>query len=236
MPAPKEIRIGLLTQYPLLDRDGLERMLSALASVDLEPTHAGLRESPKDEYDLQEFVETVASKASTSSMPCFDRRKAPKYTGFFNPQRDKLSMAKLTFTGKQGATPYTAGDALAEALAIEFGFVHPIVEGAGRPWNAAGNTTQDEFQKYGLQGICARTYFGPHLVSLIGAKRITDAGGRITANGAVLDLAPRPWDADIDTLKARQAEVTKAFDPAGVFGDFMDRTRGKRWKPLAMGN
>jgi len=236
MATPKEIRVGLLTQYPLLDRDGLTRMLSALASVDLDPTHAGMRESPKDEYDLKEFVERVAKNASTSSMPCFDRRKAPKYTGFFNPQREKLSMVDIRFSGKPGATPYTAGDALAEALAIEFGYVHPIFEGAGRPWNAPANTTQDEFQKYGLQGICARTYFGPHLVSMIGAKRITDAGGRITANGAVLDLVPRPWDAELDALKKRQAEVTKAFEPAGVIGDFMDRTAGKRWKPLAMGN
>jgi hypothetical protein len=211
-------------------------MLSALASVDLEPTHAGMRESPKDEFELAGFVEQVATKASTSSMPSFVRRSAPKYTGYFNPQRDQLSMVKVTFSGNPGSTPYTAADALAEALAVEFGYVHPIVDGAGRAWNSVANTTEDEFQRLGIEGICARTYFGPHLVSLIGAKRITDAGGRITANGAVLDLAPRPWDAELDALKARQAEVTKAFEPAGVIGDSSDDSRGARWKPVPMGN
>ena len=228
---PKEIRLELVIHDALLTRRGLRRMLSALAKVDLAPTHAGMREWPKEEFALDAFVERVAMVASTSSMPSFVRGAKPRYTGFFNPQKTELSFLSLTFPGDPGKAPYVAADALAASLSVEFGFVHPIFEGAGRPWNRVANTTAWELQRYGIEGVCARTYFGPHLVSLVGAKKLAAVGARSTKRGAILDLAPHPWTVELDVLKRRQREVTPVFDRAGVIGDLAENIRGKRWKP-----
>ena len=71
---------------------------------------------------------------------------------------------------------------------------------------------------------------------LVEGDRITEVGGRLTASGAVLDLAPSPWNADLTALKARQSEVTKAFEPAGVMCDLAEETPGTRWIPVPLGD
>lgn len=234
MSIPKEIRVAMVCSDPLLERVGLERMLAALVSAGAGPTHAGMREAPADAFDMHAFVERVATQASTSSMPSIDRREEPRYTGYFNPQREKLSFVQLHFEGRAAREAFAAADALASALAFELGFAHPIVSGAGRDWNRVANTTAHELQDLGIEGICARTYFGPHLVSLVGADRIRAAGGRLVGPRAILDLAPEPWKTELATLAARQAEVTTAFEPAGVFCDLAERRPGARWTPIPL--
>lgn len=237
MSTYKEVRVEMVTLVELGTREGLKRLLEALESIDLAPTHAGLREDPKDAYDRAAFISTVVDKGSTVLVPSIVRRSHARYTGLFTARRGDLSTVKLAFRGDSGATPYTAADTLAGALEPEFGFVHPILAADDEDWNDAGHVKAPELQKVGIFGLCARTIVGPHVAGLFGAARLAEAGARTTSwGGAILDLASRPWDASVDAMRKRRDEAKAALAPAGIFGDFDEETPGPRWKPIPAGN
>jgi hypothetical protein len=233
MPAFDEIRVALITRLPMGNALGMERLFQALADVDLEPTHAGLNDKPTDAFDRQVLIAEVIEDDNEMTSPSFWRKKAPKYKGHFNAHTTKPAKVHIDFGGESGATPYTAADAVAKALDAEFGYVQPIHDDGGAPWNSVANLSPGQFQEWGPRGVAARTYFGPHLTALIGAKKLTDLGARAVGKLHVLDLAARPWDAPLDKMVARQAEVTAAL--AGVFGDYKAKKPGARWKPLPAG-
>src|SRR5262249_52780291 len=125
-----------------------------------------------------------------------------------------------------GATPrpaviYELAGELAERFRAVYGTVHPDVQD-GTKFRAAGNLELEWLQRYGPLAVAARTWYGAHLVGLIGEDRIRAAGvaAPLPWGGLRLDLVPEPWAAGIDTLKQRQAEAVAALAPAQVLGDY----------------
>jgi hypothetical protein len=239
MSTPTEIRVAIVTRAALGTREGLQRMLTTLASAGVTPTHAGIDENPTAAYDRDAFIEVVLEDGREVTMPSFVRRKAPRYEGYFTARHRGMSFVKLDFSPvDDGEAPYRAGDALAEELQAEFGYVHPIITGAGGDWNGVANVTVDELQRYGPYGITARMYLGAHMVGLFGAERLDGAGGEQRprrGGGRVVDLAPSPWTASLEVLEARRRALAAHLAPAGVIGDHdEDKAAGPGWKPIPL--
>jgi hypothetical protein len=94
------------------------------------------------------------------------------------------------------------------------------------------------FNTYGLHSIYARTWFGSHLVKLIGRERLYECGGYVqdtTWGGIRLDLVEEPWNADAETLSIAQKKTRQNLESSAVFGDYSRVLRykpGTNWEPI----
>lgn len=133
---------------------------------------------------------------------------------------------------------FLLGDAIAAQLEPEFGIVHPVWLEGSQEYCASGKITALELQKYGPTPVCARTWFGSHLVQLIGSERLFHSGAIIHKTpwgGIQLDLVQHPWEKDLETLSSRQRSVMKYLQPSGVFGDYtqiLNYKSGPNWIPI----
>jgi hypothetical protein len=240
---PNRVEISVITKSSLRSRAGLEQLLDAFESVnEFTPTHWGVDERARNPYNRKELVATVSAFKSDFYLPGLHRRQVPRYQAYFSARNQGLNYVKVEFGSslRQKDLPrvFTLGDALAANLKAEFGFVHPVWLEGSQEYCASGKITADELQKYGPTSVCARTWFGPHLVQLIGQERLSSSGAVIQATpwGAIqLDLVQHPWTSDVEELSSRQVEVMKHLQPTGVFGDYtqvLEYKPGSSWKPI----
>jgi len=94
------------------------------------------------------------------------RRQPPCYKAFFSARSQGLNNVNKEFGFARMPLIFALGDALAVALEAELGLVHPVWLGSGQEYGASGIINPDELQKYGLNPLCVRTWYGPHLVQL----------------------------------------------------------------------
>jgi hypothetical protein len=240
---PDRVEITVITKSSLRSRAGLEHLLNAFESLnEFTPTHWGLDERARNPYDRNELVATVSAFKNDFYMPGLHRRQTPRYEAYFSARNQGLNYVKVEFGSslRQKDLPhvFSLGDALAANLEAEFGFVHPVWLEGSEEYCASGIITADELQKYGPTPVCARTWFGPHLVLLIGHERLSSSGAVIQNTpwgGIQLDLVQHPWESDVEKLSSRQLEVMKHLQPSGVFGDYtkvLEYKPGSNWKPI----
>lgn len=242
---PDQTLITMMTLMPLGTASGLARLLDAFEHQPTTmPTHWGMDERARNPYDRAAMIAGVTEEANNILVPGLHRRKPPRYQAYFAAYDSGLNYVKIDFGSSLKpadlARVFVLGDTLAEQLTVEFGLVHLIwrLGEQSQNYSAAGVIKARDLQQYGLKAPCARTWFGPHLVRLLGRDRLAATGApqHDTAWGAVqFDLTEQPWTADFATLSARQNEVMTRLQPSGIFGDYSNMIRyqpGPRWEPI----
>lgn len=227
---PDQIVIGVFTRTPLGSAAGIARLLDALAhDPAFIPTHWGPEERIVNPYGREDLAYHAYAVASAVSMPWIARRSTSRYTGLFTPHRVGLSMVDLVFEQPDDpAAIFGLGDTLAAMLAPEYAYIHSIWQlGAqSEAYSAAAGIRLHELQRCGPREPCTRTWYGAHLVSLLGRERLEGMGAQsLLWGGMVLDLAPAPWTADFSTLRA---------PGAGRRGPGAGRRPGRLHTPLAL--
>lgn len=237
------MEIIVITKSSLRSCAGLEHLLNAFLRIkELTPTHWGTDERARNPYDHNELLATVSAFKSDFHIPGLHRRQAPRYKAYFSARNQGLNYVSVEFGSslhlKDLQRVFLLGDAIAAQLEAEFGIVHPVWLEGSQEYCASGKITADELQKYGPTPVCARTWFGSHLVKLIGSKRLFHSGAIIHNTpwgGIQLDLVQHPWESDLETLSSRQRSVIKHLQPSGVFGDYtqiLNYKPGLNWIPI----
>ncbi|MBE9127621.1 MULTISPECIES: hypothetical protein [unclassified Coleofasciculus] len=240
---PDRVEIVVITKSSLRSSPGLEHLVNAFESVkEFVPTHWGVDERARNPYDRNEVLTTVSDFKTDFYMPGLHRGQSPRYKAYFSARNQGLNYVNVEFGSslRQKDLPrvFALGDALAAELEAEFGLVHPVWLEGSQEYCASGKINADELQKYGLNPVCARTWFGSHLVQLIGRERLSNSGAIIQDTpwgGIQLDLVQQPWESDVETLSSRQHEVMKHLQPSGVFGDYttiLAYKPGANWIPI----
>jgi hypothetical protein len=242
---PDAVYVTMITQVPLRTREGLERLLDAFESIEeLAPTNWGRDERARDPYDRAALITEVSALKSESYMPGLHRRKPPRYQAYFTASDSGLKMVKVEFGSslrkKDMALVFKLGSILANALEPEYGFVHAVWRDQDEKglYSISNVVTARKLQECGLLRPPARTWYGAHIVKLIGRDRLDETGVPIKETpwgGVELNLVADPWEADFETLNARQEKVMSVLEPAGVFGDYSswhDCKPGPKWKPI----
>lgn len=238
------VRAAIITTMPLRTVQAVSCLLDALERVPaLMPTHWGLDERAREPYTRAAMETAVTALDDDYYVPGFVRRKPPRYQGYFSASNVGLKYVKIQFSApraKDLSDIFLLGEILAEQLKAEFGVVHPIwQEGEGGQWySEAAVVDIEELQTCGPQAVAARTWFGPHMVRLVGRAILDRAGASVqdtSWGGVQLDLVESPWQAGFETLRDRQLAVMAALQPTGVFGDFatpFDCKAGPHWQPI----
>lgn len=240
----KAAYVTLVTQTPLRTAKNVKEVLNAFESIDrFTPTHWGPDERARNPYDKEEMLRWIKELDEDYSAPGLHRRKAPRYKAYFWANNDDLTYLVAEFGSdlkdEDVKQVFGLGDLLAERLKPEFGTVHLVWKGGGTDFYNNSHIISDEkLQACGPRPPCARTWFGKHLVKLIGPDLLQSAGvpTRKTAWGGLqMDLVETPWKSDLETLSAKQAEVLEHLEPSGVFGDYESWhgcKPGPSWKPI----
>ena len=151
------------------------------------------------------------------------------------------SYIDLAFSGEAAGAAikdiFELGDRLAAQFRADFGVVHPIWKtkliDPYPSYSGSARFRIDQYDECGPKAVCARTWFGAHVVGLIGRAPLVKLGALETEWGGMrLDLVGSPWASDRATLAARQAEVMTELKASGVFGDYsspLSCTQGARW-------
>jgi hypothetical protein len=238
----EQSNILLITALPLRTAEALELITTALlAHPAVTPTHWGPDERTREPFDAAALIARVSSWTDTFGTPGLQRRKAPRYSGYFTTHADQLNHVKIDAAKSTDAADlaqiFTLADALAAALAVEYGVVNLVRADSPRRCRAAALITALDFQRYGPAGIGARTFLGPRLVQAIGMERLAalELPLQPTAWGGVrFDLHTEPWRANRETLVSQQERVNELLAESGVFGDYRT-TRyapGPNWQPV----
>jgi len=137
--------------------------------------------------------------------------------------------------GADAETPFTLGDALADALRAEYGVVHRTFPDVADSYNDAANSHPDRIDEYGLSRVADRTYFGKTVVDLFGKDVLQ--GVAVTRpngwGGLTMDLVDEPWRAAAADLVEAQSQVMKQLEPSGLFArreGVSGMVAGPRWK------
>ena len=237
---PDKIRLAMFTPMPLCHGAGATALLDGLtADARFAPTHWGENERCRQQYVRADMIAAVGEYPPGHSMPGIARRKAIPYAGYFDADASAAQGIHLDFPAvtreAELAAVFELGRALAAHLRPLFGYVHPVWLGKGQEYNVAGRLDANEFRAFGPRSLCARTWFGPHLVGLLGRERLAASVSMIedTPGGGVqIDLLPEVWTRDITTLEPARVRGMAALADAEVFGDFTVSRRykaGRRW-------
>lgn len=240
---PDRIDLEVFTWHSLRSKDDLDCLLSALETSDLAPTHWGLTEPVRNQYDRNAVIAGVSATGSHELYtPSLHRRKAaPRYEAFFSTSSEDLNFVNSKFQNaldiKCLSQIFALGDTLAENLEAELAFVHPIWYETNQV-NLSPYVKVRDLQKYGLRSIGARTWLGPFLVKTIGRDLLYSCGAyaQDTSWGGIrLDLVKDPWQADVEALSDAQAKVMQNLDSSGIFGDYTNvlaHKPGNNWKSI----
>jgi hypothetical protein len=222
----EELNIGLFTPRRTSDPLVLGTVLGALdAKPLLTPSHANVDERKRVPYDRALAVETI--RRTSERKLIIWRTNAPKYGGWLNCEPIPVNGLKLNYS-EPGATLLPAlfdeTTRLAGELEVEYGFVHMHWQRGAEslPYDRGIRMSVRDTSKYGLSGVHARTWFGPHLVGRLGRAFLLSMplATETPWGGVQLDLAPQPWQADFETLNARRAEVMAQLSGTGLVGVF----------------
>lgn len=240
------IYITMFTEVPLGTVQGLSGLLNVLESEpNYVPTHWGPDERARSPYDRSEMISVISNYKSNFHTPGLHRRKAPRYEAYFSAKKIGLNYFKLEFASnlKQDILEnvFLLGDAIAQQLKPEFGFVHTIwcLDKASQRYSASGTLRLRDFEKFGPKSVYARTWFGSYLSQLIGHESLQKSGAfcEDTAwGGARLDLVHNPWECNSETLDKRQLEVMESLRTTGIFGDYSVPIKpkpGLKWIPIS---
>ncbi len=222
MEPVKETDIKLFTWVDLRSKQGLATLFEAFEAD--APTHWDEGEPIRRPWDRAACVKSVLTRQLG---PDFARRGKQGYTAHVGDTVRGLSYISIYWGALEGddlARPYHLADRLVAALAPEYATVHPTF--AGQPqWNRAGCLRPQDLMHYGLNGVCARNYFGPTLAA--------ELDGRTQ-----IDVLPEPWRHDVAALTAshRRLNLQVKRKHGGLFADYKTMGRykpGKTWSPLA---
>ncbi len=245
---PDNVFIELLTCARLHSRDELNRLLMALEnSVDGPPTHWGHEDRADVVYQHNNLLDEITSLTGDALVPTLHRRKSPRYETSFSIRRHDFNFVSVEFASgvpdEKLVDVFSLGNALADALQVEFGIVHPVWQLGERsqPYTESGVFSPSELNEYGPRAICARTWLGPSIARMIGRKRLIDAGCFVTDTawgGLQIDLLSPPWDATFDLVSAQQTTVMSRLASTEVFGNYCRGSHptkpGTRWIPLSV--
>jgi hypothetical protein len=242
---PDSIRIIMLTPVPLGTAEGIQALLKAFEhDTAFTPTHWGPDERARNPYARDEVITHVTQQASFVAMPGLHRRTNPRYEAYFSVRRNGINEVVVEFkrglTAKHLPAIFALGDALAGQLRPEFGMVHSVWQlgETSQQYSAVGVLTAQEFQRYGPDGLGARTWLGAHLAALIGRERLNSCSAPVQDTdwgGVRIDLVDQPWTADFPSLHAQQQHLQQCLAPSGAFGDYTQSFKyqpGPQWTPV----
>lgn len=234
-----------MTQLSLRTRKGVSLLLDAFESVtDLRPTHWGPDERARNAYERDEMISAVSGFSHDFRVPGLRRTKPPRYKAYFSANNEGLNDITVEFGPSLHSRDlklfFLLGNALAERVAPEYGFVHLIwrLGDRSQEYNASGILSAGELQACGPKAPPSRTWYGPYFVRLIGRERLCTCGADIQETswgGIQLDLVRDPWESDFDRLHAQQMSVMNNLQPSGIFGDYTKPLKcapGPRWIPI----
>ncbi len=218
--------VQMLTRASLHSRAECERVLDALESSGLPPSHWGTSEPMKNRYGRKGFLDAVDDEPD-AFMVLLRNDKAPKYQAMLTNRLVDLSSIKFSFTGKLSTTAllkvFHCADAVAEALEPVFGGVNVVDDTVSSEYAMVTRAKAEWVQQYGPVALCARTWFGPDILRLVQRAQLEDSGAEVTDTpwgGVCIDLLPEPWTHTPAELSAQHERVMARLRPTGIFGDY----------------
>lgn len=245
---PEAVSITLFSYVPLRTPAGLAGFLDLLDSTPgFTPERWGLDERARNPYnqaERQELIEEVCAEKGMFLTPGLRRRKALRYEAYFDAYAGDLGQTWFEFDPGPAEADlprlFEFADALAAYFRPAFGHIHRFwrVGERSQKYNGSAVVTIDDLQRYGLDSVCARTWYGPHLLGLIGLPLLEASGALVQQTpwgGVQIDLAEQPWEVDPEVLLLAQERVMQTLVTSGAYGDFTDllhKKTGANWVPL----
>ena len=237
---PDKIRLTLFTPLPLCQKAGVTALLDGLSELKrFAPTHWGENERCRNAFVRRSMIAAVSKYPPDHYIPGIARRMAISYAGYFDADAGPAQGVRLDFSAIESEAEMMAvfelGRSLAAHLRPHFGFVHPVWLSKGQVYNVAGRLNANEFRAFGPRSLCARTWFGPHLLTLLGRERLAGAVHSLEdlpGGGVQADLLERPWEHGIVKLERARKRGMAVLADAEVFGDLSKSGHykaGRRW-------
>lgn len=241
---PDSIYVDIFKPSRFDSSDEMSQCLDLLnASPDFSLTHWAKNERPsaKRKYSKDAILAHKEDGGDYNLVHLY-REKNPVYHVWFSSgSRFKPSLLSLSFEDTKDLSPNTVkeifklGSTFARHLEAVFGYVYLAWDDDQGKYMRIKIVNSAELAECGPNPVHARTWFGPHLVKLIGRDQLFQSGAIVRDTdwgGIECDLFPEPWQATLDELVKRQREVMECLQQTEVFGDYskkIDFYPGKRW-------
>jgi hypothetical protein len=249
MSKPDRLSIGMYTWSSLTQASSLSSLLRAFESQDdLKPTHwsfddpGSSKSSRYQPYDRDSFLTAVSSLREHQDLPELYRREDPQYVVYLVKTHLKFNRIGIKFEKKLQDNDiskiYAWAGALVSSIGAEVAFIEPAWDDIDYDYEYIASTKAKDLLTCGLDSIAARTWFGSHLVKLIGQDLLHNCGGYaqdIKSGGVLLDLVENPWQTDAQTLTDAQKKVKGNLESTGIFGDYARVPLvkpGANWSPF----
>jgi len=257
---PDRIMIDMFTLKSLSSVEDLKLHLDLLeSSSNLKPTHWGKDEKPSSrrKYKRDELLFSLEDGGAFDALHLY-RNKEPLYTLFFLPRPHYTLSTPVSFVPPSAIhwsfeknvrtfSPdvvkeiFEVSSHLADQVEAIFGYIWtPWDDNEGyKLYMSRSLIKASDVQSYGANPTQIRTWYGPHIVGLIGRNTLTESGAfiRDTSWGGVeLDLVEEPWDSSLEEVLKRQKEVMAVLGKTEVFGDYARYPicePGKKWIPFS---
>jgi hypothetical protein len=254
---PVKATVSMVGTRPLFVEANLQAILGVVEPNDrFTPSAWSLEERRSNPYSRSALLERLA--LSGKPLPQTDlylrRKTAPSYSMTLAlAERPWISLECDKLPASDRAAFFALGDKLAAAFQPDLGAVHLWVglrdeDQIDEPF--ANEDEQDaelmmyaathlpvQYYKQGPTGLAMRTYIGPHFARQFGAERLDSLPVPVEqqpGGGYRIDLAPRPWEAELPTLLDGWRKAMAQLAPADVFAipdideGQIDFSKGKR--------
>jgi hypothetical protein len=246
MPPPETIEFRCLSWRALGMKDNLRRLVELLDGTPTwRPTHWAYQDGKAAlKYSPETFLKAVA-KLELDASYSIDllRRKGPKYKADF-PLWSEIGAFDMSLLGpkdeKECEKFFAFAGALVELFRPMFAILHMrwMLGKLSEQYNRTYQLSANDFLNYGPIALCARTWAGAHVFSLLGKENLLAVGlhcRETSWGGLEIDLVPEPWQSDFETVSACQKKAMKKLKPLGVLGDYrgvpIPTVAGARWTP-----
>jgi hypothetical protein len=193
------------------------------------PTHWQRDDNPRTTcpYNHQDFLDSLILTGNSSTRSLL-RKGKNSYAADIDVFNNDLNSLIVVFKGKfkedDLAQIFELSQALAVHLEVEFGCVAFLDnQDHIQPYMQGSTIPTRYLQRYGLGAVGIRTWYGAHIVSLIGKERLLDCSIPIQETGwegVSFDLVEKPWSADWDLLLTSQQKIMDCLAPSGLFGNY----------------
>lgn len=241
IPYPAEVlKFIMIGDQPFYDRDTLVAVVQGMGKHSLlVPSSWGLDERATHPYDEARIALAATGKSSPNILQLKRKERIQHSTFIRLSKRPGLTMEADHPKPEDWSELFALGDTLAQVYHPEIAWVHgfsntqpPVtneMERAQFLLDSAVSGARPKYDDQGPRGLGMRTYFGPHLVDLLGRERLIGSPGVVCEldwGGIRIDLVEQPWDVSQSELLQSWQAAMDHLRPTQVFAEVTQDEKG----------